>query len=399
VPAFPELYHSSQFMSYSNFRLILSFIIFLFVSACSPSKKAASSLVPTNIKSLHLLGEYDIPHNLEFNHTTVGGLSGIDYDSKNDVYIMVSDDRSAINPARFYTAKIFFTAKGIDSLRFLEVKNMLRADGQVYPNNQQDALHVPDPEAMRYNPVTGQFVWSSEGERIVTPKDTILENPSVIFISREGKYIDSIPLPGNLAMSAMEKGPRQNSVLEGLTFADQFKTLFVSVEEPLYQDGPRADTFENAAYIRIYKFNASSKQNTAQYAYRLDPVAHAAIPVNGFKINGIPDILSSGKDQLLVIERSFSTGRLACTIRVFKTDLKDASDISGIESLKAATGFRPAGKELLLDMDSLGIYIDNIEGMTWGPVLANGKRTILFIADNNFSPLEQSQVLLFEVNE
>ena len=48
-------------------------------------------------------------------------------------------------------------------------------------------------------------------------------------------------------------------------------------------------------------------------------------------------------------------------------------------------------------MDDLGIYIDNIEGVTFGPTLPNGHQTLLFVADNNFNPLEQSQLLLFEV--
>ena len=54
-----------------------------------------------SISQLKLIGEYDIPHNLSYMGTTIGGLSGIDYDRKNDVYYLISDDRSAINPARF----------------------------------------------------------------------------------------------------------------------------------------------------------------------------------------------------------------------------------------------------------------------------------------------------------
>ena len=63
------------------------------------------------------------------------------------------------------------------------------------------------------------------------------------------------------------------------------------------------------------------------------------------------------------------------------------------------TDFKAAGKKLLLNMDDLGIYIDNIEGVTFGPLLPNGHKTLLFIADNNFSPFEKSQVLLFEILE
>jgi hypothetical protein len=48
-------------------------------------------------------------------------------------------------------------------------------------------------------------------------------------------------------------------------------------------------------------------------------------------------------------------------------------------------------------MNSLGRYIDNVEGMTLGPTLPNGHKTILFVADNNFNPLEKAQLLLFEI--
>ena len=71
-----------------------------------------------NISALKFLGEYDISFNLKYKNTTVGGLSGIDYDAKNNLYYMICDDRSEKNPARFYTVKIFITSKGIDSIRF-----------------------------------------------------------------------------------------------------------------------------------------------------------------------------------------------------------------------------------------------------------------------------------------
>jgi hypothetical protein len=50
-------------------------------------------------------------------------------------------------------------------------------------------------------------------------------------------------------------------------------------------------------------------------------------------------------------------------------------------------------------MDDLGIYIDNVEGVTFGPLLPNGHKTLIFVADNNFSADEKSQLLLFEVLE
>ncbi|MEP6674149.1 MAG: esterase-like activity of phytase family protein [Ferruginibacter sp.] len=378
--------------------LLFSFIVCHSLS-CSTSKKSTNAITASNISSLKFLGEYDLPHNLPFNNTTVGGLSSIDYDIKNDCYYMICDDRSAINPARFYTAKIFFTAHSIDSVRFIDVKSLLQPNGNVYPNNKQDKMHVPDPEAMRYNPSSGNLVWSSEGERIIKSKDTVLEDPEINIISKDGKYQGNFPLPSNLKMQLTEKGPRQNGVLEGMSFADHYRTLYVNVEEPLYEDGPRADVTDNNTFIRLLKFDVASKQNTKQFAYKLEPVAHPAKPENEFKINGVPDILWLGNNKLMVTERSFSTGRMACTIRVFIADLSNATDIKEISSLKANKDFKPVQKKLLLNMDDLGIYIDNIEGATFGPVLPNGHKTLLFVADNNFAVAEKTQFLLFEVME
>lgn len=370
---------------------VISCIFSLF--SCSTTRKTSE----TKISSLRFLGEYDIPYALSYNNTTVGGLSGIDYDKKLDCYYLVSDDRSSINPARFYTANISVGQKGIDTAYFTDVRFMLQPNGHVYPNNKQDPFNTPDPEAMRYNTKEAQLVWSSEGERIVRQKDTVLSDPAVRIIGMEGNYIDSFTIPSNLHMQAIEKGPRQNSVFEGISFADEYKTLFVSVEEPLYEDGPRADIVDNDAYIRIIKFDVASRKPIAQYAYKLSKIAYPPDPLTAYKINGIPDILYLSDNKMLVIERSFSTGRLACTVKVFLTDLSGATDISNIPSLAAAKNFKPAGKKLLLNMDELGIYIDNIEGMTFGPVLPNGHKTMLFVADNNFNPLEKSQLLLFEI--
>ncbi|MGG9963859.1 esterase-like activity of phytase family protein [Ferruginibacter sp. SUN106] len=371
----------------------------LLVLSCSNLKKIAVAPQAENISAVKLLGEYDIPYNLNYKNTTVGGLSGIDYDAKNNVYYMICDDRSDINPARFYKARIFITPNGIDSIQFVGVEHMLQPDNTVYPNKKTDRSHVPDPEAVRYNPVSKQLVWSSEGERIVREKDTVLENPSVILITTDGKFKNNFELPANLTMHATEKGPRQNGVLEGMSFANNYKTLFVNVEEPLYEDGPRADITDNNTYIRILKFDVATKKNTAQYAYKLEPIAYAPDPVTGFKINGVPDILNIGNNKFLVIERSFSTGRLACTIKVFITDLSVATNIKEVASLKESNSFVPATKKLLLNMDDLGIYIDNIEGVTFGPTLPNGHKTLIFIADNNFDTKEKAQLLLFEVTE
>lgn len=106
------------------------------------------------------------------------------------------------------------------------------------------------------------------------------------------------------------------------------------MEEPLYQDGPRAGINDSTGIIRIIKFDLKSKKPLAQYAYKIDVVAYPPITPSAIELNGISDILWLGKNKLLVMERSYSTGRLACTIKIFLADLSTAENINDIFSLK-----------------------------------------------------------------
>ena len=141
------------------------FLAILFINfSCSTSKHA---LALSNTSHLKFLSEYDVPFNYDFQNTTVGGLSGIDYNARQNTYYLISDDRSEKNPARFYEAQISISKNKIDSVFFTGVKFLKNNVGNVYPNSHNDPYRTPDPEAMRYNPKTNTFVWSSEGERIV----------------------------------------------------------------------------------------------------------------------------------------------------------------------------------------------------------------------------------------
>ena len=375
-------------------KIVFSLVLMVIISSCSTTKFSQQK---TSINQIHFLNEYVIPYDTKFENTTVGGLSGIDYDVAKDQYYLISDDRSDKNPARFYTAKIILNQEKIDTTIFIKTTFLKNQSGNYYPNSQQDPYHTPDPEALRYDSISHTFIWSSEGERIVQNKKVILFNPSVIEINKDGQYLDSFLLPPQFHMSAIESGPRQNGVFEGLTFGDHNKTLFVSTEEPLYNDGERAGTGDSTGIIRIIKYDRESKKPIAQYAYQIDAVAHNPIPADAFKVNGISDILYLGNNQLMILERSFSMGRLSCTIKVYIADLSQGEDVQNYLSLKNEK-IKILPKKLLLNMDTLGMFIDNVEGVTFGPKLSNGKQSLLFVVDNNFNPFEKMQILLFEID-
>jgi hypothetical protein len=372
--------------------LLLAFFSFTFVS-CSSVK---TNKTTNNSPNFTLLNSIEIPFNKEFKNTVVGGLSSIDYDAKNDLYYFICDDRAVYNDARFYTAKIHLGTNKIDSVAFQNVISLKNAAGAKYSNWEQQPEKSIDPEELRYNPKTNSVVWSSEGARVISKDFSVLQHPAIQTATVNGNFVNRFDLPANLNMQKEEKGPRNNGVLEGITFNKNYRTLYTSIEEPLYEDDSKA-SLTKGGLIRLYSFDVKSGKNKAQYAYELDPIAQEPNPKDGFAVNGVSAIQYYGTDQLLIVERSYSVGKQACTIKVYLCDFSKATDVKNIASLQHQT-FTAASKKLILNMDNLGVFIDNIEGLTFGPKLANGKQSLLFVSDNNFSDKQKTQVLLFEVD-
>ena len=376
-------------------KILIPLFTTLLLLSCSNLKQTAEN--NTAAPHLKLLSSLEIPFNQTFQGTKIGGLSGIDYDTKRDLYYIISDDRSMLNDARFYTAKIHLKENKIESIDFLNVTTFKNEAGKSYGNWATSPNTACDPEDIRFNPKNNSLVWSSEGARILSPDKTVIQNPAINFIDLNGNIQDKVKLPSNLEMQKEEKGPRNNGTLEGLSFDENYKTLYSNLEEPLFEDGDKANT-SNGSLIRLYQFDVKTKKNIAQFGYKTEPVALEPNPKSAFSINGISAIQYYKKNQLLVVERSYSTGKEACTIKVFLCDLKKATNIKDYISLQNQK-IELASKKLLLNMDDLGIFIDNIEGLTFGPKLANGHRTLIFVSDNNFSDKQKTQVFVFEVAE
>jgi hypothetical protein len=67
-------------------------------TASTPSMPSAAASEIT-VSSLRLIGSQVIPSRSEFASTTMGGLSGIDYDPANKRFFLVSDDRTSTDSA------------------------------------------------------------------------------------------------------------------------------------------------------------------------------------------------------------------------------------------------------------------------------------------------------------
>lgn len=356
----------------------------LLVAAVALALAAApAGAEPESGHAVRLLGEQVIPNDLDFQGTRVGGLSGIDFDSRTGDYVLISDDRSERNPARFYTARFTVGENGLGPVEFTGTRPLLTPGGTVYGPKSLD------PEEIRIDPWSGDYFWSQEGERT----DTVLADPSVRIARPDGTFAGELPIPNNERMQP-NSGPRQNLALEGATFAAGGSLFLTSVEAPLLQDGPLATTTAGAT-SRI-TVQTRTGQLLAQYPYKMEPVFAESRPQPDLGMNGIASILAVDPvdpAKVLVLERSFVFG-VGNKIRIYEADLRGATNV-----LDAPLGnARPAAKRLLVDLADVGLRnIDNVEAMTWGPRLPSGERTLILVSDNNFADNQITQFIALAV--
>ena len=343
------------------------------------------------IGGLRFIGAVTVPNDQTVDGTLVGGLSGIDYDPAADLWYLISDDKSDKNPARFYTAKLAFDKARFAAVEIEHAVALLQPDGQPYPNAKAGG-DVPDPEAIRRDPETGDLWWTSEGDR------KLGLSPFLRVAAPDGKQVSDIPVPGIFTMNKdQEIGPRHNLGFEGLSFAPDGKSVWLTMESALYQDGPIA-TPSAGAIARLTRLDRDGNV-LAQFAYPLDPIQ--AVPTGKNGDNGVSEILALDDHRALALERSGvegADGVWATYIRIYAIDTTRATDIGAVPSL-ANANYIPVTKRLVIDLAKTAAIgrVDNVEGMSWGPMLADGKRSLVLVSDNNFNPAQVTQFLAFEV--
>ncbi len=363
----------------------------LFLTGCANAPSSNTDVPNATGVSLRFIGEAVVPHRTDVAGTTFGGISGIDYDEARDQYYLLSDDRSEYSPARFYTAKIAITDKTIGVPQVTSVVTLKRPDGTAYGSEKSGAKDVPDPESIRYRADTDTLFWSSEGDK------KLGIDPSVREIKLDGTFIRDMPTLPMFRMQPGDSGPRDNLTFEGMTLTPDGKALWVSMESARFEDGRPPTGDKPGGPLRITLYHANSGNAIRQIAYIPD-----AIPLkptaNGEADNGIPEILMLDQFRMLVLERSYSPGP-GNSLRVYLIDTRDGSDVLNLAVLREGN-YTPATKRLLINFDSLKLKkLDNTEGMTFGPRLPSGNRTLVFVSDDNFRASQLNQFLAFEIVE
>ena len=363
-------------------------------------------------QTLAYLGQQIVPTGHIFSGTTVGGLSGIDR-MANGSYLALSDDRSGFNPARFYEISLDLAQfvrspfPGFAGVGFVSVTTLLKPDGTPFATN------TVDPEAIRINPANNNLVWTNEGQRSGAGS-LALQNPTVREMTPGGTYTRDFAVPARYnpaGTGAADPGIRNNLAFESLTVSTDGLTLYTATENALVQDGPAA-TVVNGSASRILSFNLSTGAAGAEYVYPVEPAAFAPNPAGGFVTNGLVELLAFGDRQFIAVERSFSAGAAtpgtgpsgfptSNTIRLYRVDARGATDVSGVDSLVGAA-YTAVSKTLLLNLSDLKnddgsfLALDNIEGISWGP-LVDGKQTLVLVSDNNFGASQFTQFVALQL--
>lgn len=338
------------------------------------------------VTAIDFVGEATLPTGTKFENTELGGLSGITYDARKQVYYAISDDRSVKSAARFYTFKINLNGDSFQKgdIEPVTVTALKDKNGKTFPAG------TIDPEGIALND-SSIFV-SSEGDAAKGINPFIKE-----FSLDSGQEISSLAIPETFLPSEDKKqGIRNNLAFESLTITPDKKYLFSATENALIQDGDEAKP-NQSSLCRILQYNLLTRKLEKEFLYPTKLVKPFFKLTNRYS-SGLTDLIAlDSEGHFLSIERTF-TG-FGFVNSLFKVDLSKAEDIKNIDSLKQVNSqtIKPVKKELLLSLGKLEVALDNTEGLTIGATLANGQPSLILVSDNNFNRLQRTQFLAFQL--
>jgi hypothetical protein len=376
-------------------------LLSILTTACTPSPVLTAEQRTFLNLSLDFLGEYQLPK-MKFQDTPVGGLSALTYDRQRNKFYALSDDRSDHAPARFYTLQLNLqpTDKGEIGIETVKVENV------TFLTNQQGETYAKgtiDPEGIGLSPRGTLFI-SSEGATSQGIAPFIAEFDRKTGQQQQSLQIPERYLPHNDTTKGEQppRGIQDNLGFEALTLelgslaganGDPFR-LFTATESALFQDSLPANSPQSTR-IRLLHYLIGPIGRpivVTEHLYLLDPTPQDA------KYNGLTDLVTVDTGgHFLSLERTY--GLLGGGAKIYQVATGGATDTSTIPTLKGdISRITPVKKKLVLDLSTLGIYLDNLEGMTLGPRLPDGSQSLVLVSDDNFNHVQLTQFLLFRLN-
>jgi hypothetical protein len=344
-------------------RLALALLLAVGCTQNAPAPRA----VPVPRVSLLGTRPLILPFRDQVDGLKVGGLSGI-VRAPDGTWLAVVDNEGE-TPARVF--RLVFTVGENGPTAAEEGRPVARQAIRLEGFNGKNF----DGEGLALTP-SGNLLVSSETE------------PSIREFSLVGKLLRELPVPA-LFLTGKGRGIRGNQGFESLSLSPDGRTLWTANERALQQDAP--DEKDRPSPVRLLRYERQGDRFVpgAQLVYEVDPIADP--PAKGFSVRGLAEILALPGGDLLALEREYVEGR-GMKIQLFHVSTAGATDVSGLDAL-AGESWTPVRKTLVYDFAQAGFLPDNIEGISFGPRLADGSRTLVLVSDNNFELLQQTQVI------
>jgi len=363
-----------------------------------------SQPVRNKVSEIEFLGETSIPTGTEFAGTTIGGLSGLTYDPANEVYYAISDERgSEESNARFYTLNLDLSDGSLDEgdVNFTDVTTLLNSQGDPFAGG------TIDPEGIAFSKDNTLYI-ASEGNA----NETI--PPFVNEFSLSGQQLNELPVDDKFIPNAEGTiGVRNNLAFASATLTPNGQFLYVATENALVQDGPAAE-LDQPSLSRIIKYDLTTGEPVEEVVYEVSPIPSPPEPEDELADNGLTALRAiDNNGTLLAVERSFAAG-VGNTIKLFEVNTQGALDVSTETDLFREDPFTDEGemiepapfvidpavqKREILDIEAdLGIDPDNIEALALGPVLEDGRQSLILASDNNFNESQTTQFITFAID-
>jgi hypothetical protein len=392
---------------YQWLRIWLSSLLAIaFLTGCALPQVSAEDRLFLNV-STTLIGSYDLPSQ-RVDGETIGGISAIAYDLPRDRLYALSDNRDR---PRFYTFIVNDIASASPTLTLERVTYLKDTQGNPYGPGEID------PEGMALTPASTLLI-SSEGspQRQIAPaigEYDLATGQLKIALPVPERY-----LPDSLLAAASESGVESAAALaeaaaqtqgiqENLSFEalainvssgtggvyEPYR-LFVATEGPLLQDLDFAPEIPYKNRLLHYTVDPYQTTLISEHLYEMDLAPTGAV------LHGLSEmaVLDQG-GHFLALERSY--GFQGFAIKLYQLASGGATDISAIASLRGngndPSGIKPIRKQLVLDLATLPVSLENYEAMTLGPTLASGSQSLLIMSDDNFDPEQVTRLLIFQL--
>ena len=336
----------------------------------------------------------------------LGGFSALDYSGTGTRYAAMSDrgaDDGAVGyPCRVQMLDIVIqpgteepvSAKVAETILFRDTNKrpFIGLAAAIEPTEEN--AHRFDPEGFRFNSAGGFFVSDEYG-------------PVLIEFQPDGVEKRRFNVPAHLQVAspnadkvaenaANKTGRASNRGMECLALSTDGTKLVGLIQGPLLQDGQRTpEGVVIGRNCRLIEIELASGK-TREFVYQM-----------ASDLNGNSEILAVAPDRFLVLERDSGAGEAAAWRKLVMIDLSDATDVSDQITLPQEL---PAGMKPVQRVDYLD-FLDprwklagadmpeKIEGLTYGPALPDGRKTLLVSTDNDFESAEPSQIWVFAIDQ